>query len=139
MAIRSRDDTLHVTSVTSKRCPWEVVSGTMSEHIQVATTTENKGDAQRIAAALVNRRLAACVQVHGPIDSTYRWQGRVETAEEWGVVAKSRGDLFEKLQQAIRELHAYDEPEIVATAIIAGSPGYLQWIDDQLADVDDDA
>jgi len=111
----------------------------MSEHIQVATTTENKGDAQRIAAALVNRRLAACVQVHGPIDSTYRWQGRVETAEEWGVVAKSRGDLFEKLQQAIRELHAYDEPEIVATAIIAGSPGYLQWIDDQLADVDDDA
>ncbi len=106
----------------------------MSEHIQVVTTTEHKDDAQRIAAALIDRRLAACVQVHGPIASTYRWQGQVETASEWVLVAKSRRDRYEALQQAIQELHPYDEPEIVATEIIAGSPGYLRWIDQQLVD-----
>ncbi len=109
----------------------------MIQHIQVATTTETKDDAQRIAAALVDRRLAACVQVHGPVASTYRWQGQVATADEWVLVAKSRTDRYKDLEQAIRELHPYDEPEIIATEIVAGSASYLRWIDEQVSDSGD--
>lgn len=106
----------------------------MNEHIQVATTTGNKDDAQRIAAALVERRLAACVQVHGPIASTYRWQGEVQCDDEWYLVAKTRRDRYAAVQDAIRELHSYEEPEIIATLIVEGSPGYLRWVDKQVGE-----
>ncbi len=66
----------------------------MSDYIQVVTTTERREDAERIARALVEQRLAACAQVSGPITSTYRWQGEIETAQEWQCRAKSRRDLF---------------------------------------------
>lgn len=109
----------------------------MSEHLQVATTLGSKEDAQHIAAALVERRLAACVQVQGPLASTYLWQGKVESVAEWMLVAKCRRDGYEPLQAAIQELHPYDEPEIIATAIVAGSPGYLRWIDEQVSEAEE--
>jgi periplasmic divalent cation tolerance protein len=101
----------------------------MSEHLQVTTTIDSEAAAERIAAALVERGLAACVQVLGPIASTYRWQGEVERAREWICVAKTTTARYPEVEAAIRELHAYEEPEIVATAIVAGSSGYLDWID----------
>lgn len=104
------------------------------EHLLVLTTTGSEAEAERIAAALVERRLAACVQVLGPIHSRYRWQDEVEQAEEWRCEAKTTAALYPRVEAAIRELHSYDEPEIVAVPIVAGSPGYLAWIDAETAD-----
>jgi periplasmic divalent cation tolerance protein len=102
------------------------------ETIQVITTTETKADAQAIAHAVVQKRLAACVQIIGPITSTYWWQGEIETAEEWLCVIKSRRDLYEQLEAAIKEVHPYDVPEILAVPVIAGSKDYLRWLDGEL-------
>ena len=100
----------------------------MTDFIQVATTTDRNEEAQRIARALVERRLAACVHVVGPIRSTYWWQGQIETAEEWRLEMKTRGELLEPLARAIRELHSYDVPEIIAVPITDGSQDYLDWL-----------
>ncbi len=99
-----------------------------AEHLQVTTTAGSEEEAERIGAALVERRLAACVQVVGPIASSYRWQGAVERATEWMCVAKTSTVRYAELEEAIRELHSYEEPEIVATPIVAGSAGYLAWV-----------
>lgn len=101
----------------------------MADYIQVITTTEPREDADRIARTLVEKRLAACVQVIGPIQSTYRWQGKIENAQEWQCWAKSRSDLYDEIERAIREIHAYEVPEILATAVLAGSADYLAWLD----------
>jgi periplasmic divalent cation tolerance protein len=98
------------------------------EYIQVLTTAGSEQEAEAISSALVERCLAACVQVAGPIRSRYRWQGEVEEAEEWQCLAKTSAALFPRVEAAIRELHSYDEPEIVALPILAGSRGYLDWI-----------
>jgi periplasmic divalent cation tolerance protein len=100
----------------------------MAEYLQVLTSTGSEEEAERIAAALVERRLAACVQTIGPIGSRYRWQGKVETAREWLCLAKTEAGRYDELEAAIRELHSYEEPEIVATPIVAGSRGYLDWL-----------
>jgi periplasmic divalent cation tolerance protein len=103
----------------------------MSEYIQVVTTTATSEDAQRIAAALVQERLAACVQVVGPITSIYRWKGKLQSSEEWQCLAKSRRELYDRIEQAIRRLHPYEVPEIMALAVVAGSPSYLAWLDEE--------
>jgi len=100
----------------------------MLEAIQVSTTTTDRADAERIAAALVARRLAACVQVSGPLESTYRWKGQVEAAQEWLCTIKTVRSVFREVEDAIRELHSFEEPEIVAVPIVAGSDSYLEWI-----------
>jgi periplasmic divalent cation tolerance protein len=105
-----------------------------SECIQVLTTVESEAEAERISSALVERRLAACVQVLGPIASRYRWQGKVEEAREWQCLAKTEAARYGEVEAAIRELHSYEEPEIVATPIVAGSRGYLDWISESLRD-----
>lgn len=104
----------------------------MAEYLQVHTTAGSEEEATRISAALVERRLAACVQVIGPIASRYRWQGKVEIAEEWLCLAKTEASRYPELEATIRELHSYDEPEIVATPIAVGSAGYLAWIGESL-------
>jgi len=104
----------------------------MANYIEVVTTTERKEDAERIARALVEARLAACVQIRGPITSTYRWKGAIETAEEWQCVAKSRADLFAQIDEAIRGIHPYEVPEILALPITAGSTAYLKWLEAEL-------
>ena len=103
----------------------------MDEAIQVLTTVETPTDAQAIADVLVTRRLAACVQIVGPITSTYRWQGEVGTAEEWLCVIKSQRGLYEELEQAILEAHPYDVPEILAVPVVTGSKAYLDWLGKQ--------
>lgn len=100
----------------------------MTDYIQVSTAIDSEEGAQKIAEALVSARLAACVHVAGPIKSTYWWQGHMEQAQEWVCTAKTRQALYPEVEQAIRALHPYEEPEIVATPILAGSQGYLDWI-----------
>jgi periplasmic divalent cation tolerance protein len=101
----------------------------MAEHIQVVTTTARRDEAEGIAHALVDQRLAACVQIVGPITSVYRWQGKIETSEEWQCWAKSRRELYDQVEQAIRRVHPYEVPEILAIPVVAGSPDYLAWVD----------
>ncbi len=100
----------------------------MTEFIEVHTTIDSKEAAQKIAEAIVSKRLAACVQVSGPITSTYWWQGKIEQAEEWVCTAKTQRALYSKLEQAIRAAHSYDVPEILAVDVIAGNAAYLDWV-----------
>lgn len=100
----------------------------MAEYLQVLTTAGSEEEAERLSSALVERRLAACVQVVGPISSRYRWQDKIEVAQEWICLAKTEASRYPELERTIRELHSYDEPEIVATPIVAGNSGYLEWI-----------
>jgi periplasmic divalent cation tolerance protein len=104
----------------------------MPDPIQVVTTTASREDAERIARALIDERLAACVQVAGPITSTYRWQGAIETSQEWLCLIKSRQDLYAEVEAAIRRLHPYEVPEILALPVVAGNPAYLAWLDAQV-------
>ena len=111
----------------------------MADYIVICTTTDNKEDAQRIARDLVDQRLAACVQVTGPIQSTYRWEEKIERGEEWLCSIKSRKDLLPAIEDAIRAIHPYDVPEIIALPIVGSSDDYLAWLGDQLQPAPDDA
>ena len=104
----------------------------MKTYIQVTTTTETKEQAQKIAQYLVETRLAACVQITGPITSIYPWKSKVETANEWLCLIKTREELFEKVETTIKKMHSYETPEIIAVPIIKGSKEYLRWLDDEL-------
>lgn len=105
----------------------------MSKHVQVLATAGSEEEASRIAEALVERRLAACVQVVGPVTSHYRWQGKIEEEGEWQCLAKTTPAAYPEVEAAIREVHSYDEPEIIATPIVAGSAGYLAWIEENVS------
>ena len=100
----------------------------MTDVIQVTATTGNREEAQRIAAELVDNRLAACVQIGGPITSFYRWEGKLETSQEWLLTIKTTEDRFDEVDQTIRKIHLYDVPEILATPVITGSEKYLNWV-----------
>ena len=101
------------------------------EFIQVVTTTATTDDARRIAQALVEQRLAACVQIVGPVESIYRWLGKIETAAEWQCWIKTRAEHYAAVETAIRQLHTYNVPEILALPILAGHEPYLQWLRDE--------
>ena len=106
----------------------------MTDYIQVLTTTESRDLAETIGRALLNQRLAACVQIVGPITSIYRWQGKVNTAQEWQCWAKTRRKLYGRIEETIRSLHPYQVPEILAIAVTAGSPDYLVWLTEAVGD-----
>ena len=99
-----------------------------NEFVQVLTAVGSAKDARRIARLLVDERLAACVQVIGPITSTYRWQGKIETAKEWLCLAKTRMSLYARVESAIRRNHPYEVPEVLALPVSAGSRNYLDWL-----------
>jgi periplasmic divalent cation tolerance protein len=96
--------------------------------LQVFCTIDSEPRARELATALVEARLAACVQVAGPVHSAYRWEGAVETASEWLLLIKTTVERFPALRDAIEAGHPYEVPEIVAVPIEAGLPAYLGWI-----------
>jgi periplasmic divalent cation tolerance protein len=104
------------------------VSPASSQYLQVQTTTDSRAEAMELARTAVEARLAACAQVTGPIASTYWWGEDVERAEEWLLMLKLPASGFQALAEFLTEEHSYDEPEIVATPIVAGSDSYLSWI-----------
>jgi periplasmic divalent cation tolerance protein len=99
-----------------------------SEYLQVQTTTDSRAEAMELAAGAVRARLAACGQVAGPVASTYWWNDEIERAEEWFVFFKLPADRYADLAAFIAGHHSYDEPEIVATPLVAGSPTFLSWL-----------
>ena len=100
-------------------------------YLQVQTTTDSRAEAMELVRAAVEARLAACGQVAGPVASTYWWNDELERAEEWFVFFKLPADRYEALAAFLAERHSYDEPEIVATQFVAGSPSFLGWITDE--------
>ena len=108
------------------------------EYLQVQTTTDSRAEAMELARAAVEARLAACGQVAGPVASTYWWNDELERAEEWFVFFKLPADRYEALAAFLAERHSYDEPEIVATQFVAGSPSFLGWITDETRPHDSD-
>ena len=96
--------------------------------ILVLTTAGSDQEARNIATALVERQLAACVNIIPRIASVYRWQGKIEEADEWLLIVKTTPAAFERVRDAIKELHPYEVPECISIPIEDGSPAYLKWI-----------
>lgn len=102
----------------------------MSREALIVFCTCPEGDAHRIASALVDERLAACVNRLPAAESVYRWRGRVETATETLLIIKTTTDRYDELERRLRALHPYEVPEILAIPVVHGSPPYRQWLED---------
>jgi periplasmic divalent cation tolerance protein len=101
--------------------------------VQCETTTGSREEADAIARALVEGRLAACVQVVGPIASTYRWDGDIQADEEWLLRVKTTAEHAGAVKAAIARLHSYDVPEVLVFAVADGAQGYLDWVRTEVA------
>src|SRR3712207_1975146 len=112
-----------VTSLTDLAGPFFP----MTDKIVILSTCATEEEAERIARALVDARLAACVNVLPRVRSFYRWQGAVEDATECLLVIKTSRPLFEPLRAALEKAHSYEIPEVVALPIVDGAPNYLSW------------
>lgn len=99
-----------------------------SEHVVVASTTDSEEAARALAAGAIDAKLGACAQVVGPITSVFRWEGKVQTEQEWRVEFKTAADRVAALTEHIKAHHSYDVPEIIATPITGGSAEYLTWL-----------
>jgi periplasmic divalent cation tolerance protein len=100
----------------------------MSQYSIVLTAVDSYDLAHQISQALVENKLAACVQVIGPISSTYSWKGSIQTESEWLCLIKTRQDLLEDVEKAVSEMHSYEVPEVIAIDIVDGSEKYLAWM-----------
>ncbi|HDI74928.1 MAG TPA: divalent-cation tolerance protein CutA [Thermoprotei archaeon] len=101
-------------------------------NIVVFVTTSSKEEASKIAHYLVEKGLAACVNIVENISSIYVWKEKIEESKEYLLVIKTRIDYFEKLIKAIKEKHSYEIPEIIALPIIAGNKEYIKWLNKSL-------
>lgn len=104
----------------------------MTGRLVVVSTVGKAEDAERIGRALVERRLAACVNVLPAVTSIYRWKGKVEKDEEQVLVIKTRAERFASLKQALVSLHPYEVPEVIALPITDGHQPYLDWLDESV-------
>jgi len=102
----------------------------MSDELIIFVTAPNEDEARRIAEAVVNERLAACVNIINGVESIYRWQGEIERDRELLLIIKSRDGCYADLERRVKELHSYTTPEVIAFRIERGSASYLEWIHD---------
>ncbi|AQZ71134.1 divalent-cation tolerance protein CutA [[Actinomadura] parvosata subsp. kistnae] len=100
----------------------------MAEFVEVHVTVPDRDAAERIADVVVGERLAAAAQLVAPITSVYWWRGEVNRAKEWLLFMKTTAERFDELAAAIRELHPYEVPQIIAVPLVAGTADYLEWI-----------
>jgi len=100
----------------------------MSDPVVVLVTCGSEEEALKIANALVEDRLAACVNLVTPIRSIYRWEGKIWDEKEWLLIIKTQKHRFEELEKKVKSLHSYSVPEIVSLSITEGSSAYLEWI-----------
>lgn len=99
----------------------------------VVTTTDSEQEAERLARGLVEHRLAACVQIVGPVRSAFRWEGSVSVETEWQLVVKTAAARIDELTAWIAAEHSYDVPEVIAVPVVGGHAPYLQWVTDETA------
>jgi periplasmic divalent cation tolerance protein len=95
-------------------------------------TTSSKQEAETIAQKLLETKLIACANIMGPVSSHFHWSGKIEHAEEYLLLMKSRQSLFDELAAEVKVLHSYEVPEILALPIIKGSKAYLGWLGSSL-------
>jgi len=105
-----------------------ITAPSRDDAILVLTNTPDRAVATALAQALIDGRLAACVNIGGTVDSIYHWRGRIETATEVQVVIKTRSPLYSNVEDVIRKIHPYDTPEIIAIPIVGGEARYLDWL-----------
>jgi periplasmic divalent cation tolerance protein len=101
----------------------------MTDKIVVLSTCGSAEEGEKIARTLLEKKLAACVNIVSGARSIYRWKGKVEEATEWLLIIKSRRPLFDALRAALEAAHSYEVPEVLALHVLAGSHGYLDWLD----------
>jgi periplasmic divalent cation tolerance protein len=99
-----------------------------TEYIIVLVTTASKQEAENISKHLLNDKLIACANIVGPVTSFFQWSGNVDRAEEYLLLLKSKGDLFSRLTEAVKTMHSYQVPEILAIQVTDGSRTYLDWL-----------
>jgi periplasmic divalent cation tolerance protein len=105
----------------------------VTDKIVVFTTCNSQEQGAQLARHLIEHRLAACVNILTGARSFYRWKGEIEQASEVVLLIKSRRDIFDKLREAIAQLHSYEIPEVIALPVVDGSDAYLSWLDRELA------
>ena len=116
-------------------CHIEAQSGgenIMSDFIQVFITINDRSKAKEIAETLLNKKLAACVQISGPATSLYRWDGSIVEDEEWLLIAKSSSAHYAELEEQVKKIHVYEVPEILAVSVEKGNEDYLAWLSREL-------
>ena len=106
----------------------------MPESLVVFVTCGSEEEGLKIAHALVEERLAACVNLVSPIRSIYRWEGKICDEKEWLLIIKTQTARFDDLEKRVKALHSYSVPEIIALPIVTGSPSYLNWLEEMTTD-----
>jgi len=104
----------------------------LDSYIVVLITCPSKDEGLKIAKALLENKLAACINVIDGLDSYFWWKGKIDYAKEVLLIVKTRLDLFNKVVELVKKLHSYTVPEIIALPILAGNKDYLRWIDESL-------
>ena len=103
------------------------------DHILIVVTVPSKEEAEKIATALLKKKLIACANIFGPVVSHFWWQGKIDKAEEYIMFMKTKRELFKQVASNVKQLHSYEVPEIIALPIIEGFKPYLEWIDNSLS------
>jgi len=106
----------------------------MTDAIVIFVTAGSETEAEKIARALVEEQLAACVNILSPIRSIYRWQGQVADDREWLLLIKTRAERFAAVESRVKALHSYQVPEVIALPIVAGAEGYLRWLQENVSE-----
>ena len=102
----------------------------MPDPIVVFVTCGSEEEALKIANALVEEHLAACVNLVSPVRSIYRWEGKIWDEKEWLLIIKTQKQRFEELEKKVKSLHSYSVPEIISLPIVEGSSSYLNWLEE---------
>lgn len=100
--------------------------------IQISTTVPKKSAAEKIARVLAAKKLSACTQIIGPVQSVFRWKEKIRKEKEWLCLIKTKKSLYKKVEQEIKKLHPYKLPEIIATLVVEGSKEYLNWVNKEV-------
>jgi periplasmic divalent cation tolerance protein len=129
---------LIVSSVASSMQPSELPATrwpqgeSVTDKVIILVTAVNKKECRKIARHLVENKLAACVNITQPVESIYRWEGKIARDREYQLFIKSKRELFPEIKAAIFKLHSYHTPEVICLPVIEGSRNYLQWIDESV-------
>lgn len=102
----------------------------MSEYIVVFVTVASRKEAKQISRKILEKKLAACVNIISSISSQYWWKGKIDSSKEFLLIIKTKKELFSKLKDSIKKVHSYTVPEIIALPIVSGNVEYLNWIDE---------
>ncbi|HJY85103.1 MAG TPA: divalent-cation tolerance protein CutA [Candidatus Binatia bacterium] len=106
----------------------------MTDAIVILVTAGSEAEAEKIARALVEEQLVACVNILSPIRSIYRWQGQVADDREWLLLIKTRAERFAAVESRVKALHSYQIPEVIALPVVAGAEGYLRWLQESVSE-----